>query len=237
MIRIAIVEDEPESREQLIRYLRRYEDENDVKFQVTEYKDGLDILDEYGGQFDLILLDIRMKFVDGMETARKIREKDRNVIIVFITNMAQYAIQGYDVEARGFILKPVRYSAFSQQIARVCRELESREDKYINIQLPGGMRSIRLRDILYIENESHYLHIHLKNETVVFYCTIKEMEQKLEGGTFCRCNNGIIVNLSHVTGIENNTAAVGEEKLPISRSRKKMFIEQLTRYIGEGKYV
>ena len=112
MIRIAIVEDEPESREQLIRYLRRYEDENDVKFQVTEYKDGLDILDEYGGQFDLILLDIRMKFVDGMETARKIREKDRNVIIVFITNMAQYAIQGYDVEARGFILKPVRYSAF-----------------------------------------------------------------------------------------------------------------------------
>ena len=116
MIRIAIVEDEPESREQLIRYLRRYEDENDVKFQVTEYKDGLDILDEYGGQFDLILLDIRMKFVDGMETARKIREKDRNVIIVFITNMAQYAIQGYDVEARGFILKPVRYSAFSQQI-------------------------------------------------------------------------------------------------------------------------
>ena len=99
------------------------------------------------------------------------------------------------------------------------------------------MRSIRLRDILYIENESHYLHIHLKNETVVFYCTIKEMEQKLEGGTFCRCNNGIIVNLSHVTGIENNTAAVGEEKLPISRSRKKMFIEQLTRYIGEGKYV
>ena len=109
MIHVAIVEDEEKYREQLVDFLSRYSREREIAIQSRCYCDGIDVLDEYA------------KHIDGMETARKIREKDKAVIIIFITNMAEYAIQGYDVEARGFILKPVRYRLFSQQMDRALR--------------------------------------------------------------------------------------------------------------------
>ena len=97
MIHVAVVEDEEKYREQLSEFLSRYGKEKGISIQTRIYCDGIDILDEYAGQFEVILLDIRMKHIDGMEAARKIREKDKEVIIIFITNMAEYAIQGYDV--------------------------------------------------------------------------------------------------------------------------------------------
>ena len=237
MIHVAIVEDEENYREQLENFVSRYVQEKKISIQTRSYCDGIDILDEYAGQFQIILMDIRMKHIDGMETARKIREKDKEVIIIFITNMAEYAIQGYDVEARGFILKPVRYKLFSQQMDRACRELESKKVEYLSLQLPTGMRNISLNDIDFIENREHYLHIHLKNETISFYCTIKEMEKRLEGKPFFRCNSGLIVNLAKVQSVKNNEIQVTGETLTVSRSRKKEFMEQLTEYMGEGEYV
>lgn len=198
MIHVAIVEDEEKYREQLVDFLSRYSREREIAIQSRCYCDGIDVLDEYAKQFQVILLDIRMKHIDGMETARKIREKDKAVIIIFITNMAEYAIQGYDVEARGFILKPVRYRLFSQQMDRALRELESKKVEYLSLQFPTGVRNVGLKDIFYMENREHYLHIHLEHEIITFYCTIKEMEKRLEGKPFFRCNSGLIVNLAKV---------------------------------------
>ena len=95
MIRIAIVEDDRHDREALKKCLNRYEKENQVKFSVTEFQDGEDIVTDYTASYDLIILDIEMAFLNGMKAAEKIRELDTNVIIIFITNMPQYAIQGY----------------------------------------------------------------------------------------------------------------------------------------------
>lgn len=237
MIHVAVVEDEENYREQLVDFLSRYSKEKGISIHTKIYCDGIDILDEYAGQFEVILLDIRMKHIDGMETARKIRKKDKEVIIIFITNMAEYAIQGYDVEARGFILKPVRYRLFSQQMDKACRELESKKVEYLSLQLPTGMRNVSLNDIFYMENREHYLHIHLEHETIVFYCTIKEMEKRLEGKSFFRCNSGLIVNLAKVQSVRNNEIQIRDETLTVSRSRKKEFMEQLTEYMGEGEYV
>ena len=178
-----------------------------------------------------------MKHIDGMEAARKIREKDKEVIIIFITNMAEYAIQGYDVEARGFILKPVRYKLFAQQMDRARKELESKKAEYLSLQLQAGVRNVSLNDIFYMENREHYLHIHLEQEDIIFYCTINEMEKRLEGKPFFRCNSGLIVNLAKVQSVKNNEILVHGETLTVSRSRKKEFMEQLTEYMGEGEYV
>ena len=92
MIRIAIVEDDRHDREALKKCLNRYEKENQVKFSVTEFQDGEDIVTDYTASYDLIILDIEMAFLNGMKAAEKIRELDTNVIIIFITNMPQYAI-------------------------------------------------------------------------------------------------------------------------------------------------
>ena len=99
MIRIAIVEDDRHDREALKKCLNRYEKENQMKFSVTEFQDGEDIVTDYTASYDLIILDIEMAFLNGMKAAEKIRELDTNVIIIFITNMPQYAIQGYKVNA------------------------------------------------------------------------------------------------------------------------------------------
>ena len=107
MIRVAIVEDEAEIREQLMGYVQRYTRQYGTAFEVKTFADGLEILEDYRPAYDLILLDIEMKHLDGMETARRIRELDPDVMLVFITNMAQYAIKGYAVGALDYVLKPV----------------------------------------------------------------------------------------------------------------------------------
>jgi DNA-binding LytR/AlgR family response regulator len=119
MIRIAIVEDDRHDREALKKCLNRYEKENQVKFTVTEFQDGEDIVTDYTASYDLIILDIEMAFLNGMKAAEKIRELDTNVIIIFITNMPQYAIQGYKVNALDYILKPISYLSIQSSITPV----------------------------------------------------------------------------------------------------------------------
>ena len=118
MIRVAIVEDEEAVREQLLGYVQRYTRQYGTTFEVRTFSDGVEILEGYRPVYDLILLDVEMKHLDGMETAQRIRALDSDVMIVFITNMAQYAIKGYAVGALDYVLKPVPYFAFSQQLQK-----------------------------------------------------------------------------------------------------------------------
>ena len=107
MARIAIVEDDAECREQLREYVEHYGQENREELEVLCFSDGAELVEGYRPVYDLLLLDIEMPNLDGMTAARRIRQVDSDVLIVFITNMAKYAISGYEVEAPGFMLKPV----------------------------------------------------------------------------------------------------------------------------------
>ena len=120
MLKIAIVEDERECQEALIEHLRKYEKEKNEAFIVRIFNDGIDILDDYSADYDLIFLDIHMKYQDGMTTAKRIREVDADAQIVFITALAQYAIEGYKVNALDFILKPVVYEQLTTMQDRQC---------------------------------------------------------------------------------------------------------------------
>lgn len=126
MIRIALVEDEAEVRAQLQGYVQRHTRQYGTEFAVTEFADGMELLDDYRPVYDILFLDVEMKHLDGMETARRVRELDKDVIIVFITNMAQYAIGGYAVGALDYVLKPVPYFAFSQQLRKAEEQLRRR---------------------------------------------------------------------------------------------------------------
>ena len=154
MIRVAIVEDEAEIREQLMGYVQRYTRQYGTAFEVKTFADGLEILEDYRPAYDLILLDIEMKHLDGMETARRIRELDPDVMLVFITNMAQYAIKGYAVGALDYVLKPVPYFAFSQQLQKVEAQLRRRTRHYLAVPVEGGLRRLDTSRIYYIESEA-----------------------------------------------------------------------------------
>ena len=105
MIRIAIVEDEHAYAMQLQEFLRQYEQDNGEVFEVSVFTDGDQIVHKYKSQFDIILMDVEMKFLDGMSAAEEIRKVDSEVVIIFITNMPQYAIRGYAVDALDYVLK------------------------------------------------------------------------------------------------------------------------------------
>ena len=151
MIRIAIVEDEDSYVQVLTGYLKQYETEHSLSFQISVFHDGLDIVSEYKADYDIILLDIQMKHLDGMKTAEKIRELDEDVSFIFITSTIQFAVQGYLVDALGYVVKPVAYLAFSQILGKAVKKVKQKQQKdYMTIEVEGGQMRLDISQIYYI---------------------------------------------------------------------------------------
>lgn len=233
MIRVAIVEDEESYISTLKGYLEQYEKESGEQIQVTVYHDGDEIAAVYRAQFDIILMDIEMKFLDGMSAAEEIRRVDSTVAIIFITNTPQYAIRGYEVGALDYILKPVPYFTFSQKFVRAVSRSRKRQKRWITIPVKGGIMRMELADVYYVESQGHNLIYHTKDGEPVSSGTMKSVETSLEGMDFSRINKCYLVNLEHVDGVREKYAVVHGEELLISRPRMKQFMQELTRYWGE----
>lgn len=234
MIRIAVVEDEKEYQEQLENYIRRYGQKAGRTFDVTVFPDGMDIVENYNPVWDIIFMDIRMKHMDGMYTAEKIRQYDPAVIIIFITTMAQYAIKGYEVDALDFVLKPVTYPQFEMKMRKALSALKKTEEKYLLLPMEERKERVAVADILFIEVRNHNLHVVTRIKTYVMRCSMQIMEQELAECYFVRCNNSYLVNLQNVTGLQKDTVMVEGHELPISRPKKKQFLKALSDYLGAG---
>ena len=206
MTRIAIVEDEAAVREQLAGYVQRYTRQYGTQFEVTMFTDGVEILEDYRPVYDIIFLDVEMQHLDGMETARRIRELDSDVLLIFITNMAQYAIKRYAVGALDYVLK--------------------------SVPVDGGMRRLDAAAIYYIESEGHRVHFYTEDGDFSAPGALKALEEKLTGRLFARCNSGYLVNLAQVSGVQQNTVQVGPHELQISRPKRRAFLAALADYIG-----
>ncbi len=233
MIRIAIVEDDKNYTEVLIKYIKRYEAETNQKFNILTFEDGEDIVTNYAANYDIILMDVEMQFMDGVSSAEEIRKIDTEVVIIFITNMPQYAMKGYAVEALDYVLKPINYYAFSQRIDRAISRMQRRSRKYLPISYKGGIKKIDISDIYYIEVQDHNLYYHIKNGTFIERGTMKELEHNLAGEGFFRCNKCYLVNLEYVEGCEENDVIIGNERVQVSRGRKKELLDVLNNYMNE----
>lgn len=229
---IAIVEDNMQFSENLKNYLSKYSKEHNTEFNIFSYADGDEITSDYEAKYDIIFLDIEMKRLDGMSAAQKIRTYDEDVIIIFITNMAQYAISGYNVGALSFLLKPLPYFAFQQELTKSIDRLKKKKQKSVLIQTENGILKITSNEIMYIESFGHDLIIHTHKDSYIMRGTIKKMEEELTGLSFYRCNHGYLVNLAYVSGVKDEDVIVGEHHLKMSRPRKKGFMSALTQYIG-----
>ena len=232
MIRIAMVEDEAAVREQLQGYIQRYTRQYGTEFAVTEFSDGVEILDAYRPVYDIVLLDVEMKHLDGMETARRIRELDRDVVLLFITNMAQYAIKGYAVGALDYVLKPVPYFAFSQQLQKAEEKLRRRARHYLAVPVEGGLRRLDTAQIYYMESEGHRVHFYTEEGEFSAPGALKTFEEKLADLPFARCNSGYLVNLAQVKRVQQGLTQVGPYELQVSRPKRKSFLAALADYIG-----
>lgn len=233
MIRIAVVEDDSNYRRILDEYIKDYGQKNNEEFEVKNYVDGLDIVDKYNASHDIIFMDIEMKHLDGMKAAQRIREHDRNVVIIFITNMPQYAIEGYKVEAMDYVLKPISAFAFSQELMKAVEKVKERQNNFLYIKKEGNVIRLNVADITYIESgQGHSVIYHTVKEDVVGRESMKNLEQILAPYHFSRCNSGYLVNLAFVERICKNDVIVAGAELQISRMKRKSFMETLTAYIG-----
>lgn len=235
MTRIAIVEDEELYVKELTGYLDEYQKTYGEDFEITVYRDGDAITSKYKAQFDIILMDIQMKFMDGMSAAEEIRKQDSEVVIMFITNMTQYAIRGYEVDALDYILKPVSYFAFSQKLSKAIARIKKRESRQITLPVKGGMVRLKVEDIYYVESVGHNLIYHTASGNHLSPGTMKSAEEGLSDAGFSRGNKCYLINLKHVDGIKEKCAIVRGEALQISRPRMNGFMQDLTKYWGDLK--
>ena len=234
MIKIAFCDDDLSVLRELGALMDKYRVERNQDIVYASFNSPLELLTEVerGTRLDIIFLDVEMKHLDGMETARRIRELDPEVMLVFITNMAQYAIKGYAVGALDYVLKPVPYFAFSQQLQKVEEQLRRRTRHYLAVPVEGGLRRLDTSRIYYIESEGHRVHFYTEEGDFAAPGALKALEEKLADRPFARCNSGYLVNLAQVQAVQQNTVEVGPYELQVSRPKRKSFLAALTDYIG-----
>ena len=232
-IKIAIVEDEQASRDMLARYLHDYGTEENVDLTVTTYRDGDCFLTNYGkGKYDIVFMDICMPGTDGMSVARKLRETDTEVLIVFVTTMAKFAVEGYDVNAFNYIVKPVTYYDFKLKVDKAVKKLVG-NDKKLRVLSEGEHIWINQRDIVYVEVIGHNLIYHTTKGDYTIYGSMKQAEQTLGATNFARCNYCYLVNLAYVDGVKGYDLNLSDGTvLRISQSKRKVFVQTLTKYFG-----
>ncbi len=237
MLSIAITEDQSEVAEEIKEYIKKYAEEKALLMDAVWYPDGeavVHAVKDEGVRFDIMLFDIEMSGINGMEAAKLIRSIDQRVVLAFITNMAQFAIRGYEVDALDFILKPIEYESFSMHFDRMVERVRERSDAdvYVTIHTTEGMERFRISEIRYLETQNRFLYYHTGNGTYAVRGSLREAQKDLTHGRFAKCNQCYLVNLAFVEGVNGDYVKVDGEKLEISRRNKKPFMDELTRYIG-----
>lgn len=181
MVNFAIVEDNKADSDTLKNYLVKYCEENSAAYHISVAYNGMEFLEELqkNPNFDVVFLDIDMPMLNGMECARRLRGMGSNCCILFVTNMMKYAIQGYEVDAKGYVLKPISYAKFSREMNRVFAILNarSRDDGHIAINTAEGKRVLVYSSIKYIEVKGHNSIIYTEQGEFVIRKALGEIEK------------------------------------------------------------
>lgn len=231
-VKICIVEDDQTALETLAEYLSRFEKESQCSFIVDKFDRITTFINNFQSIYDIIFMDIDLPDGNGMEAIKEIRKKDDNVVVVFVTNLASYAVKGYEVQAFDFIVKPVSYYNFYVKLLKVLERLDKKKDKEIWVVNKTGRERVMLSSVLYIEVISHTLYYHTIDRTIKTTGSLNSLQESLSKYGFALCNNCYLVNLKHVNAIKQNDVLVGEKLLLISRHKKKNFIKALNDYIA-----
>lgn len=233
MYRALIVEDDPDEASRLTDFVRRYSDTHETSFQITWFKSAMEMLSDRS-HYDLILLDIDLPGINGMEAAQLMRVYDEATPIIFVTNLAKYAVKGYEVGATGFIVKPVNWGNLSISLDRALRTIRQNAGRSTIVPTEDGMRVIPFGSIVYIDVRGHQLSYHLENgEVLETRGSLAQVEGELAGAPIVRIAKSCIVNMDKIQLMRpQSLQMVTGEQLPISRTRKREATDAITDYLG-----
>ncbi|WP_270646879.1 LytR/AlgR family response regulator transcription factor [Paeniclostridium hominis] len=188
---------------------------------MNTFNSGEELFNNYPKDIDIFLLDILMDKINGMDTARKIREKDNKAEIIFITSLIEYALEGYEVRAYRYLIKPVKYENLKKNIINCKKEIDIK-NKYIIVKEQGNQIKLDINEITYVEVQKETITIHTLNEVYKTNGTMINIEKDIDCDRFFRCHKSFLVNLEHIKSIKQYTAILeNSEEVPISRYRFK----------------
>lgn len=235
MFHAAICDDVPGIRQELQQYFQRYANDSGIVLTVDEYCSGSALLAADYLQYDLIVLDVQMGEPNGIETARQIRIAGGNMTIIFFTNYVQYALEGYEVQAFRFLIKPLSYEQFASVAGKALQQLQKQQQDCLNIKQKDNTTRIPIAEICYAETERGHVILHMKNkETIVSSFTMKELEATLARHPFFRCHTAYLVNMDEIKKVTQQDVILQDGKaIPLSKHRKKEMKEALTNFWGD----
>ena len=229
---IAICDDEKVIREQIKELTEK---------EMPCVCDGLyetgDALLAAGKRFDIVFLDIQMEGTDGIETAKRLRQRNEDTILIFITGIREYVFEAFDVAAFHYLLKPIEEDKFREVFRRAERELEKRKSKRretVFIKTRNRSFSLEKDSILYIESRGKKVEIHTTGETIEAYASMNEMEGQLGGGFF-RCHRGYLVNMAYVAEYDSESITLNNgEYVYLAKEKYGEFVKAYMRYLRNG---
>lgn len=231
---VAIVEDDSEEAGVLQSHLERYAGDTGEEFDVRWFQDGGCFLNHYQPIYDLVLMDINLPGINGMDTAKCLRQTDHSVALVFVTSLARYAAKGYAVDAMDFLLKPVSYSNFSVTVQRALLRCRHGHQPDLLINLSDGVYRISASRIKYIEVSNHTLIYHTTEGNFSSPGNLRDVEERLSSAQFIRCNRCYLVNLAFARAVRGYTLVLDMDELQISRPKRAAVLEALNNYLGGG---
>lgn len=232
---VAIVEDDAQYRDTIKRYLEQYTAENNREIKMRFFINAKMFVKEYRPDYDLILMDIELPDGNGLDVIRKLREKDKDVLVIFVTNMAQYAVAGYEVDAFDFIVKPVSYFNFSVKLKRALDRLDMTEDTDFWVNAKTGKVRIRTKTLKYVEVMKHKVLYHTTDGVIETSGSMKNAIELLKNEPFGLCNRCYLVNFLFVEEVRKYTITVGGEELLMSHLKRDEFLRKLNMYLsGDG---
>lgn len=238
LLKISIVEDNEEHRKNLQHLLEEYGEQKSIVMEISGFVSGEDYLAHRKQKEDVVFLDISMAGQNGIEVAKKLRQLDSDALIVFVTDLSQYALQGYQVSALDYILKPIDYPKLSLLMDKVILRVRREEEQTkISIKTDQGLYILLSDDLIYVEVIDHWLVYHLVDGTAMkSFGSLKNVEAKLNPNEFAKCNTCYIVNMKYVKLIQGYNLYLDNIDKPIliSHPRKKEFLQKFTAYLGEN---
>lgn len=238
MLKIAIVDDDIKEREKLSSFIEQYLKDKNLKerheINISSFLSGDQFLNETTiNDFSIVFLDIDMPGLNGIQTAEKIRETNQTAALIFVTNIAQYAIEGYKVHALDYVLKPLSYDDFILKFDRTLRYIKKYADKNLILSTTNSsIVNVLCSEIEYIEVLNHYLTYHTKKGNFTCRGTISEVEIQLEDYSFFRISKSFLINLNYVTSFKGREIQLETTTLLLSMQKKEEFNKRLCDFFG-----
>ena len=197
-MQIAVCDDSSIDRRLIAELLECYFKNKPVECRITEYCNGIDLLSDFqeGRWFDIVFLDIFMNHLLGMEVARRLRNMKYAGGIVFLTATPDYAVESYDVDAAGYLLKPNSYEKLSRIMDRLTLSYDA---KLYHIRRRSSVLSVPYAEILFAESNNAKCILHRTGQrSYTVYKRLDEIEQELNDRRFLRCHQSFLVNMDHI---------------------------------------